>query len=243
MPHPPGGYVHAMPTHAADTRSRTLAAALVLLAWAVILGGVLAIGWLLTNPLESTVDPWDDDAARWIADQRTPGLTSVADVGTLLGETKVGASVAGVAGLLLSLWRRSFVPAIFFLLLEAGIGGYYWVATHLITRDRPPVKILDPGLVPDHSYPSGHVATAVAAYAGIALLLAVLAPATRRWVWVLLLLPLLDVLARLYEGAHHVSDVAASVLYASAWMAVLAKALLAGGDPVAEEREPVSSAR
>ena len=34
----------------------------------------------------------------------------------------------------------------------------------LITRDRPPVEILDPGLVPDHSFPSGHVATSVVVY-------------------------------------------------------------------------------
>ena len=31
------------------------------------------------------------------------------------------------------------------------------------------MEILDPGLVPDHSYPSGHMATAILVYGGIAL--------------------------------------------------------------------------
>ena len=121
----------------------------------------------------------------------------------------------------LSWWRRSFVPAIFVGLLVAGIGGFYWVATHLISRDRPPVRILDPGLVPDDSFPSGHVATATAVYGGLAVLLWVLAPAARRWVWLLFLLPLFVALARLYQGAHHVTDVLASFAYTTAWLAVL----------------------
>ena len=38
--------------------------------------------------------------------------------------------VAAVVAVALSWWRRSFVPAIFVGLLVAGIGGFYWVATH-----------------------------------------------------------------------------------------------------------------
>lgn len=209
-----------------DVRPLAATAVLVLLAWAVILGVVLGIGWLLTGPLESTVDPWDDDVARWFADGRTDALGTVADAGTLLGDTIVGMSVAAVAAIGFSLWRRSVVPAIFLGLVAAGIGGFYSVATHLITRDRPPVRILDPGLVPDHSFPSGHVATATAVYAGIAVLAWVLAPAARRWVWVLLLVPVLEVFARLYEGAHHLTDTLTSLGYASVWLVVLAGLVL-----------------
>ena len=139
--------------------------------------------------------------------------------------------VAAVAALALSLWRRSVVPAVFVALLVAGIGGFYWVATTLITRDRPPVRILDPGLVPDDSYPSGHVATALAVYGGIAVLLWVLAPRARSWLWLLLLLPAVVALARLYQGAHHPTDELASVLYTTAWMAALVGLLLRGRVP------------
>ena len=212
----------------ADTRSRAAASVLVVVAWGVIVAVVLGVGWLLTSPAGAPVDAWDDDVARSIAEQRSAGLGRVADAGTFLGETLVGASVAVLGGLAVASRWRSWLPLLFVGLLEAGIGGIYWVSTHLITRDRPPVKILDPGLVPDHSFPSGHVATAVAAYGGLAVLLAVLVPATRRWVWVLVLLPALVVAARLYEGAHHVTDVVTSVGYTTLWLAVLARAVLGG---------------
>ncbi len=220
----------------ASTRSRTATAAIVLAAWVVILGAVVAVGWLLTHPLEPTVDPWDDDVSRWFASERTDDLNGVADAGTFLGETIVGMGVAAVVAVALSWWRRSFVPAIVVGLLVAGIGGFYFVATHLISRDRPPVRILDPGLVPDDSFPSGHVATATAVYGGLAVLLWVLAPAARRWVWPLFLLPLFVALARLYQGAHHVTDELASFAYTTAWLAVLVAVVLTRDRPVSTER-------
>lgn len=200
----------------------------VVVTWVLVLGVVLGVGWLLTHPLESSVDPWDDDVSRWFAGERTADLSTVADAGTFLGETIVGCIVAAVVALLVSLWRRSVRPALLMALLVGGIGGFYAIATALITRDRPPVRILDPGLVPDHSFPSGHVATAVAAYGGTALLLWWATPRARPWALVLLALPVLVLLARLYQGAHHVTDVATSVAYTSAWLTVLARSVLTG---------------
>jgi membrane-associated phospholipid phosphatase len=208
------------------TSSYVRAAGVVAVVWVVTLGVVLGLGWLITNPLEPSVDPWDNDVARWFAHQRTADLSTVADVGSFLGETPVGMGVAAVAGLAVSLWRRSVVPAVFFALLVVGIGGFYWFATTLITRDRPPVRILDPGLVPDDSFPSGHVATALAVYGGIAVLLWLLVPRVRSWIWVLVLVPVFVALARLYQGAHHPTDELASVLYTVAWMTVLVVVLL-----------------
>ena len=156
-------------------------AGLLLVAWVVILGVVVGLGWLITHPLQSSVDPWDNDVSRWFADQRTSALDAPGDFGTLLGETVVGLAVAAVVALGFSLWRRSWRPALFYVLAEAGIGGLYFVATHVISRQRPPVKILDAGLVPDHSFPSGHVATAVVAYGGIVVLAWVYARRSRRW--------------------------------------------------------------
>jgi undecaprenyl-diphosphatase len=217
------------------------AAAVVIVTWAVILGVVVGVGWLLTHQLRSSVEPWDDDVSRWFADQRTPTLTSVSDVGTFLGETRVGWALAALGAVAFSLWRRTWLPAVFMGLAAAGSGGFYFIATHVDPRQRPPVKILDPGLVPDHSFPSGHVATAVGAYGGLLLLAWVYSRAARPWVWLLVLLPVLVLLARLYQGAHHLTDVATSVAYASAWLAVLARAVLAHATPGRAEG-PVSSA-
>ncbi len=195
-------------------------------AWVVLCAAVLGIGWLLTHPLEASVGAWDDDVARAIAQRRTDSLDGVADRGTLLADTPVGMGVAVVAGALLSLWRRSWLPAVFLLLVTAGLGGIYKVGTSLVARDRPPVRILDPGLVPDHSFPSGHVGTAVGVYAALAVLVWLLAP--RLWpVTVLLaLLPLVVAACRLYQGAHHVTDVLTSLTYGVVWLALVTRLVL-----------------
>ena len=194
--------------------------------WVVVLGVVVGWGWLLTHALKSSVTPWDNDISRWFADQRTGALDTPADVGTLLGETPVGVGVTVVAALAFAVWRRTWWPLLFAVLLEAGIGGFYYVATTVDERQRPPVKILDPGLVPDHSFPSGHVATAVVAYAGIIALTWVYARTAARWAGVLVVLPACVMLARLYQGAHHLTDVLTSVVYASVWLVVVARLVL-----------------
>jgi len=219
-----------------ESRGWVRPAAAVVGAWVLVLAVVLGVGWLLTHPLEPTVDPFDDDVARWFAGERTGDLDRVADVGTFLGETVVGSAVAGLVGLVVSVWRRSVRPAVCMALLLAGIGGLYAIVTALVTRDRPPVRILDPGLVPDHSFPSGHVATAVAAYAGSAVLLWWATPRARPWALLLLVLPVLVLLARLYQGAHHVTDVLTSVVYTTTWLAVLARAVLLRGPSGTMER-------
>ena len=104
-----------------------------------------------------------------------------------------------------------------------GIGAIYFAATHLDERDRPPVEILDAGLVPDHSFPSGHVGTATAIAAILAVLLWACTRVDRRWLVLLAVLPLLTLLSRLYQGAHHLTDVLAALLYATAWTLVVAR--------------------
>lgn len=211
---------------ASSDRSRPLVAGLIVLVWALLLGVVTGLGWLLTHALRASVEPWDNGISRWFASERTPALNTPADIGTLLGETVVGATVAVLAGLAFSLWQRSWRPVVFVALAEAGIGALYFVVTHVDSRQRPPVRILDPGLVPDHSFPSGHVATAVVAYGGLFLLLAIYVAGARLWALPLLLLPLVVLLSRLYQGAHHLTDVLTSVGYAALWLLVLARLLL-----------------
>ena len=88
------------------------------------------------------------------------------------------------------------------------------------------MRILDVGLEPDHSFPSGHVATAVVVYGGAALLVRAASPRLRRWTWVLSLLPVAVAVARLYQGAHHPTDVLTSLVLAAAWLAVVARVVL-----------------
>ena len=201
---------------------------LVAASYVVIAGLVLGLGWLVTHPLETSVDGFDDDVARWFADQRTPGLDRVAEVGTFLGDTVAGLVLCAVLAVVAGLLDRSWRGPLLVLLAVVGHFGIYLLATHVDPRSRPPVPILDPGLVPSHSFPSGHVGTAVTAW-GLVVLLLALRVSHRAWRRVLLTLlvaaPVVVALARLYQGAHHLTDVTTSLLYASAWLLVVATAL------------------
>ena len=146
--------------------------------------------------------------------------------GSHLADTIVGVIVAAVAALVL--WRTQHTrrPLVYFTVLVGGTLALYLVVTPLITRDRPPVEILDPGLVPDHSFPSGHVATSVVVYCALAVYLARTVPGSLRWAWVLFLAPVIVAPSRLYEGAHHPTDVLTSLVFAPLWVAAVAHVLL-----------------
>jgi undecaprenyl-diphosphatase len=200
---------------------------LVAAAWLFLCAAVVGVGLLLTHPLTRSVGVLDDDLARWFADRRTPMLNDLADIGTLLGETVTGLVVLGAVALGFSLRQRSAAPAFFAGFVYAGLGGIYLVATLLVPRERPPVTILDAGLVPDHSFPSGHVGTA-AAIAGCIAVLTWTYASGGRWWWTtpLLLLPLLTLLSRLYQGAHHLTDVLTSLVCAGLWLGAVAVLVL-----------------
>ncbi len=196
------------------------------IAWAVLLLAVLAVGWLITHPLQSAVDPWDNGFETWLADHRTPALDVAAAWGSHVADTIVGVGLATVIALVAWRRQRSRRPLVYYGVLVGGTLVLYLIVTQLITRDRPPVEILDPGLVPDHSFPSGHVATSIVVYAATALYLAVTVPGARRWAWLLLLAPVVVLPSRLYEGAHHPTDVLTSLVFATAWVAVVGHVLI-----------------
>jgi undecaprenyl-diphosphatase len=219
------------------TTDRRAAARTLALTWIALVLGVLAVGWLITGPLQSVVDPRDDAFERWLADRRTPGLDTAAAIGSGIADTIIGVGIATVFALAVAWWKRSWRPVVHFVVLVGGYLALYVVVTHLVTRDRPPVKILDPGLIPDHSYPSGHVATSIVVYGGIALWVAAVVPRWRRWTWPLFLAPLVVVPSRLYQGAHHPTDVLASLVFATVWLVVVSRVLL-GEDRVDRVERP-----
>lgn len=194
--------------------------------WFVVLGAVMvAVGWLITHPLRSTF-AHESTVNRWFVDQRTAALTHVADTGTLIGETATGLVVLALLGIGFAAWRRTWWPVVFVAVLDAGMGLFYLAGTSIDHRQRPPVHILQSGLVQDHSFPSGHTATATA-IAGS--LVALLWAYTRVAGWLLVVLvvvPLWTMLSRLYIGAHHVSDVTTAFCYAALWTFACARLLL-----------------
>lgn len=194
---------------------------------------VVAVGWLLTHPLESTMRG-ENDVNRWFVRQRSSGLTDVADGGTMLGQTLTGLIALGVLGVCFAAWQRTWWPLVFVVVLDAGMGLFYLAGTSLDPRNRPPVHILQSGLVPDHSFPSGHTGTATVIGGALAALLWAYTRVATGLLVLLVLVPAYTMVSRLYVGAHHVSDVLTAFLYAAVWLLICARLLLPSRNAVAE---------
>jgi membrane-associated phospholipid phosphatase len=205
---------------------------LLLAGFVVLCAAIVAVGWLITHPLAGTMRH-EDSVNRWFVDQRTSTLTDVADGGTQLGQTVTGLVALAALGIGFAVWRRTWWPLVFVGVLDAGLGLFYLAGTTLDHRRRPPVHILQAGLVPNHSFPSGHTGTATAIAATLAALLWAYTRVAKLLLVLLLVLPAYTMLSRLYVGAHHVSDVLTALVYAGLWALLCARMLLPSRTSVA----------
>jgi len=198
---------------------RPAAAAVVVWALAFLLLGALMIGVglllkeaLLPAGLGGVESGW----SRWFVSERTPTLNTVSHYGSGMGSTMVVVGIAVATALVLAVGKywRQIVFLVCALTLEVGL---FLLTGLLIARHRPGVPQLD-AAPPTSSYPSGHMASAMTLYVGLAIvaLSVVREPVLRTTVWVVAVtLPLLVGSARLYRGMHYPTDVAASVLLAA----------------------------
>ena len=106
-------------------------------------------------------------------------------------------------------WWYAVIPGIA-ISLQATI---FVIAAHVVGRDRPNVERLDP-TPPTSSFPSGHVGASTALYVDLRPHGdADREPVVRRVVITLCVIaPLVVAYARLYRGAHHVSDILVGIL-------------------------------
>lgn len=188
------------------------------LAWAlafVALGAVIiGLGLLLTHVLlPAGLGAEDASWSRWFVQERTPTLDTMTGIASDLGSSGVILTLSVIAGVALIVGRywRQFVFLLFALTLEFGV---FLVTTMIVDRHRPTVPQLD-AAPPTSSFPSGHTASALTLYLGVAIVLTSLVRGTRMraLVWVLAILPPVGVaISRLYRGMHFPTDVAASVL-------------------------------
>ena len=158
-----------------------------LLLGAVIIGlGLLLTHVLLPAGLARQDASWD----RWFVTARTPSLNEVTRFGSDLGSSTVILAVSAITGVVLALRRhwRQFAFLAFALTLEFSL---FILTTIIISRHRPTVPQLD-GAPPTSSFPSGHTASALTLYVGLAIVLSTLVRSTlqRTLVWlVAVLLP------------------------------------------------------
>jgi membrane-associated phospholipid phosphatase len=202
-------------------------AARLFLAWSLLVALVILVGAALTGPLAGSVGAADNDVERSLAGHRTTSLIAVAQGVSLLGETTTQLILVPTLLVVAWCWLRRATPVVFLAVAAVGELAAYLLTVNIVHRARPPVHLLDPGLEPLHSYPSGHVAAAMATYGALAVLCRRFGGEPwRRLSMVLLLAPPLVALARMYLGVHHPTDVLVSLAFMSAWLGVTASVLL-----------------
>lgn len=173
--------------------------------------GIVATGLLITGPLDGL--PAEVGVNEALEERRTPVMDTLTSIWSNIGATAfiIGACVLAVAVLWWRTrqWRRAFVPAIAISLQST----VFVTSAAVVGRERPDVEHLDEA-PPTSGFPSGHVGASTAFYLTIALLASRIRSAALRWsvITVVLAVPFLVALARLYRGMHHLSDVVVGAL-------------------------------
>ena len=199
------------------------ATAQLLVAWVLLLATLAGLGLLVVQVLTGTLlFHFDRNAVQWFVSVRDPALTEVMNVGSRLGSTAVIVTVLATAAPLALAITRRWRPALFLIVVMVGEVSLFLAVARLIGRSRPDVAHLGPQLPPTSSFPSGHMAAAVAMYGALALLVLAGTRDWRGWIatgWAIAA-SVLVALARLYRGVHFPTDILAGALLGLSCVAV-----------------------
>jgi membrane-associated phospholipid phosphatase len=211
--------------------ARPLSTALtsIILPIALLTAVMIGLGFLVTHVL---VHVWplavEDQAVRALVAARTPSLDRVSNLVSLTAYTAGLATVMLVAGCIMRIAYHRWREALFLAAAMLGQLVVYLLTARIVARARPAVPELDV-FPPMRSFPSGHVAAAVALYGGIAVVLAMhsrrRAQTAAGWV-ILLIIPVMVAISRVYRGMHYPSDVAASFIVGFGCLWILKRAML-----------------
>jgi undecaprenyl-diphosphatase len=193
---------------------RTVAVVVTLLGYVVMAAVLVSLGLIVTKLLlHGPVGVWDNSVNRWTADHRAPTWNTVTDYASIMAGTGTVLIIAGITASILAirrLWRElGFLASTFF--IEFSV---FLTTVTLIERPRPSVPKLD-GVPSTSSFPSGHVAAAIALYIGLAILISSRTRnlAIRIAVWAVAVTIVASVgISRVYRGLHHPIDVFAGVV-------------------------------
>ena len=223
------------------TRSALFRAAVLLGAAALILAVMLGLGWVVTRVLPgSGLGGFDLAIDVWLAEHRTPTLDVASTVATdVCSTTSVFVlgflAAAGSAALLRRWW-----PAVLLLVALVGELWLFLATAMIVKRPRPPVAHVDAALPPTSSFPSGHTGAAICLFGGIAAIVVCTVRAWWRWLVVAtaVVLVIAVALARMYRGAHYLTDALGAVVLAVPWLLVTLWAVHLAAPPGGRRRSP-----
>lgn len=180
-------------------------------AYAALVLGFWALGSAIVGGAGSGLGGLDETVAEWMVGRRTETLNPVSNIASGFSDTAtVVVALAVLAVGFLMVWRHWGEAMLLLTALGLEVSSFVTVS-YLVGRDRPDVVKLDPA-PPTSSFPSGHVAAAVALYGGVAY---VVFKHTERPVVralaaaVAVLAPVAVALSRMYRGMHYLTDVIA----------------------------------
>jgi undecaprenyl-diphosphatase len=189
-------------------RHRVLQAGIALVAAGVALTLVTAA--TMPRPVQQ---PLDDAWLRWMTDLRSPSLTTLAKVMSVIGGPLVQFPLRALITAWLALrrqWLRlsSFVAAV--VSSELCIGPIKYI----VDRARPPVGLV---ATSGTSFPSGHATAGAVTAMGLVIVLT--GPGRRRIHWFVAASVFAAAMAmsRTYLGVHWLSDVVAGACYGIGW--------------------------
>lgn len=190
--------------------------------WAVLVGLLVAAGELVTG--STTVTSWDQQVTRSAVSSRTAALNTAMKIVTWLGSWVALLVAAAIIALLVLTKRLPAVAAVLAVAAWAGEALGVRIAKEAIARHRPPHAIWLVNAT-GWSFPSGHTATAVLAFTVLAGCVTVLARHLLLKVagWLAAGLAIAATgFSRVELGVHWTTDVIASVVFVSCWLAAIA---------------------
>ncbi|HSM65483.1 MAG TPA: phosphatase PAP2 family protein [Ilumatobacteraceae bacterium] len=186
----------------------------------LVISVALTLAVLASHDGGRILETIDEPVAEWIAEQRTDTWTDVFNSVSRLGDNMVVFAIGAVLAAIT--WRRCRYLAIAFVVAAAFRPGLEFVLKAVIDRERPDISPLGEFAGPSH--PSGHPMAAAALFGLVPAFVAL--HTHRAWLWWVALVASSTVVvgvaaSRAYKGAHYLTDVTASLLWASLFLLVV----------------------
>ncbi|WP_326667708.1 diacylglycerol kinase family protein [Streptomyces sp. NBC_01257] len=194
---------------------------------------MVGLGLLITGPAAGI---WplnsEDRVNEGFENLRNAGLNDASFMASEAGNTATVIIITALVcvGLILIPRLPKWREAVFLAVSVSLQALVFLVITVSVDRERPDVDRLDAS-PPTASYTSGHTGAATALYAGLAVLVLTRIRGPWRKVagFLLLLVPLLVAVARLYRGMHHPTDVLGGLLNGSLSLLIVGRAMMTDG--------------